>query len=278
MASVVAHTIDRVRRPEYTGDNRCIPCTIANAVIAVGLALLLGVAVALVAPVWAGVAIGLAVVAVSMAAIVLRGYLVPYTPQLTKRYVPERVLALFDQHEPGLEMDPEAGVDVERILLDAGVLRERADEDLEVVPSFAERWQAEIEAIEEEAGRETLADLLGAEPSDLTFDEHGEAFVAADGGVRVGRWESRAAFLADVGAARILEDYVEGWSRATATERSRLLSGLRLFIETCPDCGGPVRFGQEVVESCCRSIDVVAVTCEECDARLFEMDVPEQLA
>jgi hypothetical protein len=35
-------------------------------------------------------------------------------------------------------------------------------------------------------------------------------------------------------------------------------------------CAGPVSLGQDTVESCCRSYEVVAVSCSDCDSRLFE--------
>lgn len=47
---------------------------------------------------------------------------------------------------------------------------------------------------------------------------------------------------------------------------------LRIFINRCPECDSPVHVEQEVVESCCRSYDVIASACQECDARLFEME------
>jgi len=275
MSHAVDDALDRVRRPEYTGENRCLPCTAVNVVIAAVLAAAVG---ALWLP--AGVAVLLA----SLAAIWLRGYLVPRTPALTKRYFPEWLLALFDTHEAAgtatdaadAETDP---VDVERILLSSSVLRERADGDLEVTPAFGERWRAEIETAKAEGTeRETLAALLGADADDLRFSEFGTAFVALQDGIQVGRWESEAAFLADVGAARALEHRLDDWESYTPAQRGQLLSGLRLFVEECPDCGGPVRFGQEVVTSCCRSVDVVAVTCDSCEARLFEMDAPDELA
>lgn len=278
MGPAVGSAIDRVRKPEYTGENRCLPCTGVN--LAIGAALAVSVAGGTIladASAWLAAVTGLLVLGASVTAIALRGYLVPYTPQLTKRYLPERVLARFDHHEPAAGIDAGSAIDVEEVLLAAGVLRERPDEDLELVPDFEAAWFAELDEVGEAAGRETLAALLGADPADLTFDEYGEAFVAADGGMQVGRWESRAAFRADIAAARILHEYVAGWESATARQRSQLLSGLRLFLEECPACRGPVRFGQEVVESCCRSIDVIAVTCQDCEARLFEMDAPEPL-
>lgn len=76
-----------VRRPEYTGDNRCLPCTVVNVV----LAGLLTAAAAFVAP-----PLGIAVAAASLTSIYLRGYLVPKTPELTKRYLPARVHAWFE--------------------------------------------------------------------------------------------------------------------------------------------------------------------------------------
>lgn len=53
-----------------------------------------------------------------------------------------------------------------------------------------------------------------------------------------------------------------------------MLNGLRLFVERCPACDGPVTADREVVESCCRSLDVVAVSCDACGARLFETEAP----
>jgi hypothetical protein len=60
-----------------------------------------------------------------------------------------------------------------------------------------------------------------------------------------------------------------------SAERARVLASLRIFIEQCPECGGPVRIEQEAVESCCRSYDVLLSACEECDAALFEIEWTE---
>lgn len=81
--------VDAVRKEEYTGEDRCFPCTVVN----IGIALV----VAAVASIRSRKA-GVVVFAVSIAAIYLRGYLVPGTPTLTERYLPERVLRHFDHH------------------------------------------------------------------------------------------------------------------------------------------------------------------------------------
>jgi len=77
---------DRIREPAYTGENRCLPCTVVNVVLAVALT----AAAAVFGPVVAA-----AVLVASMGSIYYRGYLVPGTPELTERYLPDRVLRLF---------------------------------------------------------------------------------------------------------------------------------------------------------------------------------------
>ncbi|AQL41453.1 hypothetical protein BV210_01415 [Halorientalis sp. IM1011] len=273
--------LDRVRRPEYTGENRCVPCTAVNTVIAVGASAAVGYAIWVTAD---GVAVaggvGAVVFLVCVAAIYLRGYLVPGTPTLTKRYFPDRVLAWFDKAETGAATGTETAggpdtpdIDVERELVEAGVLEEKPHGDLGLTADFAEAFREQVQRERDaDADREAVADIVGIEPSDLEFEEYGDAFVAHSGGRTVGRWESRAAFLADVAAGRVLPDYYDDWADTSAAGRGQLLAGLRLFVERCPACDGQVRFGQEVVESCCRTVDVVAVTCEDCEARLFEVE------
>ena len=83
---------DRIREPEYTGANRCVPCTVLNGI----LALALTAAAAVFGPVAAAV-----VLVASLGSIYYRGYLVPGTPELTKRYLPDRVLRLFGKAPEG---------------------------------------------------------------------------------------------------------------------------------------------------------------------------------
>jgi len=83
---------DRIREPEYTGENRCVPCTVLNVVLAAALT----AASAAFGPVVAA-----AVLVASLGSIYYRGYLVPGTPELTKRYLPDRVLRLFGKAPEG---------------------------------------------------------------------------------------------------------------------------------------------------------------------------------
>lgn len=97
--------LDRLRHPEYTGENRCIPCTLVNAGIALVAAGIVG---------WFNPIVGAAILATAAIVIYFRGYLVPGTPTLTERYLPEAVHARFDHH-------PEPVSDLEDVGLGHGI-------------------------------------------------------------------------------------------------------------------------------------------------------------
>ncbi|SIR93654.1 hypothetical protein [Natronorubrum thiooxidans] len=86
--------VDDLKRPAYTGENRCGPCTVLNLLIAA----VVGSLVARRSRLGGLLAVGL-----SIGLIYLRGYLVPGTPTLTKRYLPPEVLRWFGKEpEPDL--------------------------------------------------------------------------------------------------------------------------------------------------------------------------------
>ncbi len=278
--------LDRFRRPEYTGENRCLPCTVVNAAIAVIVAGAVGGVVA--------VELGVLVFAAALVAIWLRGYLVPGTPELTKRYLPERVLRLFGK---GRDSPPPAAVDAESYLLSSSVLVDTPDGvDLTFAPWFASAWRAHLAALRERGGEDNgssggsaeaphgpdpdiaaLAAITDIDAELLSIDwRDGAAFARADG-ERIGHWESRAAFLADVAADRALTDGLDDWMDLPIAARSAVLGAVRLFVEECPACEGTVALEERVVESCCTSYDVVAGRCTGCNERLFEMDLPPSL-
>lgn len=271
---MVTPVFDQFRKAEYTGENRCLPCTVVNLLIAVAVSAGVAVVAGSVSSPAGGLVGGTSVFLASLFSIYLRGYLVPGTPELTKRYFPPWLLALFGK-APVEPVTVDSEVDPEEALVTAGALEPCADrDDLCLTEGFGESWYAEIERIDrDDSGRDRLLELLGAEAGDVRFEEYGEAFRARVDGRVVGRWESEAAYLADLGAARALEGRVDNWGELSVRARSQLLSGLRLFIDNCPNCGGTPDFGTETVESCCSTHDVAAVSCGDCGARLFETRV-----
>ncbi|MFB6069209.1 MAG: hypothetical protein ABEJ90_04700 [Halobacterium sp.] len=251
-----------------------MPCTVVNLVVAVAA----GAVVGLAAP-----AAGIAVFAGSVAVIYFRGYLVPGTPTLTKRYLPESVLRLFDKQQDAAAavVDGEA-FDVEDVLLDADVVTEcQNGHDLCLTPWFERAWYERIESVRDadDDGVEDLFDSLDVDPDRVSVRDHGDAYVALVDDVRVGQWESRAAYVADLAAMAVLSEEYHVWSALGFDQRTQLLGALRLWLDRCPSCDGAVTLGEETVESCCRSIDVVAATCEGCGSRVFEAEFsPDQLA
>lgn len=254
-----AHSfVDRVRRPEYTGENRCLPCTVVNACIALGLSSLVAVVAT---PVAGGLVLG-----TSLAAIWLRGYLVPGTPELTRRYLPDTVLRLFGK-APDLP-EPGETVDVEAYLLEVGAVRD-GGVDVELAPSFARDWQTEIDAVKADTAA-AAGEVLSLDAPDV--EPRGDATVVTEDGLAVANWPSEAALVADVAAVRVLEDRDPSWPDREHVERGRILAGLRIFLETCPACGATPRLGEDTVESCCRRAQVFTYTCPDCEARLLEVE------
>jgi len=282
LVSLGGSIVDRFRRPDYVGDNRCVPCTIVNSLLTLSLAVVTALGL------WSGgstpvsaVGAGLIVGCLGSMAIYLRGYLVPYTPTLTKRYFPNSVLAWFDKSST-TSPDPEDVelLDVEETLQELGVLSPcpRVN-DLCLEPSFSRDWHARIETLDEQhIDEHTLAGLLDIEdPERLSLSTYGNAAVLRVDGQQAGQWESTAAVVADIAADRTLRDHDDSWATLHVLNRSRILNALRMFVEHCPSCGQPVTVGQEAVESCCRTVDVAAVSCDACGARVFEVELTKEL-
>lgn len=257
----IAPALRRLRNPAYTGRNRCYPCTAVN--LAATGAIALGVGV--VSPPG-----GVAVAAVGLAAVALRGYVIPGTPRLTKRYLPDRVLAWFDKAPAG---DALGGIDPEAYLRAAGAVADSPDGDLAVTPSMRAALASGVEDLDDdEALALALADALGFDPDEVTVRPAGIGYAARIGRQPAGRWESRVALATDLAAHEAFARRVGGWRGLSADTRASLLGAFRLCLDTCPACDGTVSLGSDTAESCCRSYEVLVANCEECSARLFEVD------
>ncbi|MEZ3116961.1 hypothetical protein RYH80_13685 [Halobaculum sp. MBLA0147] len=268
--SVVDRLADELRQPEYTGENRCTPCTVTNLLITAVVAAGLAVVNPLVAVAFAVLGVG---------AIAFRGYLVPGTPTLTKRYFPPWLLELFGKEPAGTADAPayEGDVDPESYLLDHGVITETPDgEDLELVDGFWPTWRDAIERADEDLAAE-VGDLLELEEPQvnpggtITPAEEASGCTVYDGDVRVAQWPSEAALAADLGAIDALADHGIDVAAMDRGDAGQLLAGLRVFAEACPDCGGEMALGEDTVESCCSVADVFTYDCRDCGTRVMEI-------
>ena len=270
--------VSRWKRPEYTGPNRCLPCTAVNVLIAAGVAIAgTGLAVAVGAPL--APLVGAVILGVSFVSIYFNGYLVPGTPELTKRYFPRWLLAAFGKDDaPRFDgpFDPDVELRTAGIVID-GVT------DLELLPAFERAWRTAIDDIgagDMSIGSEIaqrIAALGGFDIENLEFVERGNAFRVWYDEELIATWESRAACLADVAAADVIDEYDDRWHERPLAMQAELLGALRLFLERCPVCHGSVTLSLDVVSSCCYDYDVVAMTCNGCNARLFEIETNGKL-
>lgn len=307
--------IDRLRNPEYTGENRCIPCTAVNVTIAI----VVGGAVAAAATIEAG----LAVVVISILVIYLRGYLVPYTPTLTERYLPDRVLAYFDSHPTAERNAPEfepASAASDGGAPDSGDAG--AESTTHSSEDGSEEYQFEtVKRIEKERENrvdpdrflqeegivvpcEEIDDLCFSETVHEAIDDRldyyrgtvvsrkdiaslldvgPEAIELRDRAYptikirrRLRKWPSKAALLADLATNDAIDAHTDRWETVPFEQRLEILKALRSFHESCPLCFGGVEFGAETVESCCRSYEVYAIACVRCEEPLVEFG-PDEL-
>ncbi|RLM40921.1 hypothetical protein DVK00_20805, partial [Haloarcula sp. Atlit-47R] len=150
---------DALRRPEHTGENRCLPCTAVNAVLVVLVGLALGV-------LWPP--IGAVVIAVGTLLVYLRGYVVPGTPSFAPKLVSAVGLdGIFGHREDDAaarqsdSLDANVDPDVMlSTLLNAGVLVEEPD-GLFLTDEAREEWESAMATLRT-ASDEELADAVAS--------------------------------------------------------------------------------------------------------------------
>jgi hypothetical protein len=260
-----------IRRPEYTGENRCWPCTGVNALLVAFAAAVLAVV---------SLPAALAIASAGAGAIALRGYVVPYTP----RFAPRLVDALpwdpfhggrIDPPEPGSLADGE-GPEPEALLealIEADVIVPDGDR-LTLDDGFRERWREGMRTLREASDDELAAaarDASAVASAAEVVEGRGRTYVVvSDGGddPTAKSWLNRPAAIAETAAVGALSD--SGLPPETATVAA---GTLRMFLEACPACGGPVE--ETTARTCCgrgRSgnrppRDVLA--CGDCNERLY---------
>jgi len=161
----------------------------------------------------------------------------------------------------------------EATLVSLGALEEAPSGDLRLTEEFESAWDDAITDVKTDgdANQAELVSVMGIDSDgDVELEPVDDAFRIMIDGNLVGALESEAAFYADLAGARLLSERHDEWNELPVADRSRLLKGLRLFLETCPECGNDVVFDTREVESCCGSHQVAAVDCDECGSRLFE--------
>ncbi|ELZ65124.1 hypothetical protein C457_16522 [Haloferax prahovense DSM 18310] len=253
-----------LRRPEYTGENRCFPCTVVNAVIAV----VASVVVSLVSPI-----VGVAMFAASGAAIYYRGYLVPGTPQLTKRFLPEPVLAAFGKRPPAPTSTegeaPDEAFDPLAELAASGIVTDTEDgTDVRLTAEFSEKRAAASVGDDREALESVFRRVF--DDVSVSFGDERPGLVGPKRN-HVTRWPSVTAAVADAKSAAALERTVDGFASFEPARKAKLLQSVRVLLERCAVCRTPLQFDRVERETCCQTYDAVEFSCPECEETMFEM-------
>lgn len=277
MSNEVESFLDTIKQPEYTGKNRCIPCTAVNVVIAAILSVVIAIGF---------IEVAIVFFLLSLVIIYVRGYLIPGTPELTKRYLPDRIHRHFDQHPAEDEyLDPdefktvqkvkyqrENKVDPEEYLLEAGVIQFDFElDDIRLTEYFVERLDHHTDEIDPESiGEEDVAALFDADIEDVTDAERDYPAYTVD--FRVRKWPSPTAFINDLAGERVMHEFTDDWLTVPVEQRAKMRETFRYLREFCPACGGEIMLTEETVDSCCGTWEVIAIKCSVCDEHFVELD------
>ncbi|WP_318569142.1 hypothetical protein [Salinigranum marinum] len=272
-----------LRRPAYTGENRCWPCTVVNAAVVLVAAGLLGVV---------SIPLGAVALVCGFALVALRGYVVPYTPAFAPRLVAKLPVDLGFDHPPradgGRESESLTGdheVDGDalvRRLAEAGVVTADESGDLFLADGIRRRWGAGMDRLRTVSAGELAAATASAAPfpADGRVEGDGDWVVVTrtaetgddgspDGEAGDEVWLSRAHAIADTAVVAAVGDRVDALTAARAA------TPLRLFLETCPVCGGTVE--ETTVKACCGGTagvydnpETPVLACADCGEPLYE--------
>lgn len=247
-----------LRNPRYTGANRCWPCTVVNVLIVAAIA---GIAVTTGFPLVAGV------VAVSgLAAIALRGYVIPGTPRFTQ-YLPDPVLALFgkQQPQPGMTIPD----DIVAALESTEVLAETAG-DIELVESFRTTYEERASELVNDA--ETLEATIKRQFDDITEIVTAQSMAGNDrwfaedaNGATIIQWQDRSIAAMDAAGAELLADRID-WDQRNLLDQQAALATLRRGAKTCPECQSTLELDDGPDTVCCGGRSLTgALRCPSCE-------------
>ncbi|AUX10394.1 hypothetical protein AArcSl_2779 [Halalkaliarchaeum desulfuricum] len=279
--------LGRFRNPDYTGNNRCIPCTLLNLYVAA----LVGFTIALAQH----QLVGATVFAVLALLVYFRGYLVPGIPALTA--VPKIVLSRVRRSENRDETESEsegesevksregsqtkAGSGTEEqestsfvMELIAVDVLERQGEQLDLTRSAHTDWWNRIRTLDQrDSVLEPLARQYGLDPDRASLDWVGESPVLSDDGRALEVWPSEAALVADVAMELVLADRVD-WHQFDRAERNLHLEMFRRFLEACPNCGtalqSPSGSGHRADDAGTDRNAALSIECRDCGATILE--------
>lgn len=261
--------LDNFKRPEYTGLNRCYPCTALNVVLLVGLGIL--------ASFVSGVG---AVILVTVGAITiwLRGYFLPYTPRIGP-WITDVVAGITGREmlakprDGSLASSEVSGEMVVEELLRTNVLNVGDDEDLALSGAFRNEWRAkmsevrtlDVDEFEQWAGTVIQnSNITGVEAKEQLWSDPYVVVSFASGDESILQYPVAVAEFSSLTA---LEDI-----GLEPTVRLHASGPLRGFLTECPLCDTSLEVSR--YSGCCgnprRKEEKLGLVCKECRTVLYK--------
>lgn len=208
---------------------------------------------------------------IALGLIWLRGYLVPGTPELTKNYMPEWMLSIFGKSDDEFVVDgvQHSSIDLESVLIENGILTDcESRDDLCLADSFEDELHDILMSIDQPE-----MSTIDVNDAELNLHRRGDGYVLTRGNRPIAMWPSQTELKVDIGGGDLLKRSISDWDSYSLIDKLTLICGLRVFLPTCPDDGGPVSMETKTVESCCSNNEVVAFICEDSGVRLLEQSL-----
>lgn len=263
--------LDSLSDESHTGSNRCWPCTALNLGLVGIIVLFFRARERSLASLL--VAIG------GVAAIYLRGYLVPYTPQFAPRIVaaspvPDKWFHEDVSHEESESLADDVELDGETVLRElssAGVIEAKEDR-LFLEESIDTAWFERMDELAALSLEEFSATLRESLPQITHVEPHVEAdaeWVVL--GTDPGKLLSRPVAVAELAAYDVIGEEIDD-------EQLRIASAeaFRMFLDSCPVCDTELVESSSV--SCCgghtgpRQNPDETLVCPACEQRLYTFD------
>lgn len=268
----------QIRKPAYSGENRCWPCTVVNTV-------LVGAAAA-----WLyrreRTLASLAAATIGAALIYIRGYVVPYTPTFAPRLVEIAPIpaSIFhdEQANAGLEESTSLGdigdYDGDTVLdeLVAADIVIADEETVRLTDEIDSSWHEEMDRLaalsDEELAIEierTIPHIHNAEPLEVDGEMW---FILGNNDEYI----SKLVAITELSGYRALEPSLEDPLRLAGAMT------VRMFLDVCPICGSEIVPSTEA--NCCGAYADPGVppkdllVCPECDQRVFEFPAEDGVA
>jgi len=246
--------LQQYKREKYTGVNRCQRCTVVN----LGIAGVISVIAWTLLP-----ALGMTVFGLSVLLIYFRGYLVPGTPTLTKRYFPESLLSLFRKSSGSTANDSH--------LVDPPAIEELpfvmgTGDGIGLEPAFEEDLHEELGRFGSDP-EQALSGLLPYDEFEVSGSEEGEiqVVVPEEGEMReIASWPNESELLVDTAILSLLAERVTNWGLLTPHQQLNTSSQVRALLESCPLCKGSLYPFEAKEETCCSIIRRAGLECRDC--------------